>query len=1240
MSQAMDKQAFLTLILNQFTEHPEQKGGFVKRLLAGLHVNDPILGSDESTHQEGGVTIPSDVIKRILTGIDSGLEASTTTGEDMFFDSVNRGLYTSVKNALKEVFEASGNDYKAKSYAGEGGDEWWTNAYWNESIAKLLQIFAQGVDPDSFDVYEKSGLLIELEGEDEEKIDTSHLRATIGAHGAKAKLRVIDIIDADAGNSFENEADLYWYGNYYDRLIFKYNKIIKEGDTEKTETHQIGFTKVLFKEEANKTLGRINTGKEISKDELTQLIANIYSGAQDASNAAEITAYEKTSIKIITEGETYIFKVIKKPWVIPWYNFNGYTYAGVRGEDKKVSALTNPEKLGFTRKQSDEPFHWIRLIMPEYKRRVEVEDLNRNFWVIAQVIAGLSADLLDEDGPISSLIKGLMNEIGQLWENIIYLWLALTIVAEKPIYTDTHNEVVMLSDFSDNGYNYFKYDKKYVDNDAYVEANITAGLNYLVDMYPNRNLCILPVIRLNNYEHNYYGSILIPGIWVYDRNYNNDWTIYPIQISNNSNPGIKIDLSEFGDYIYGLREKEETYEYLHPLSYAADLFTEEDLRFYGLVRDIITINGEIYNPNVNNVSHTIGATIQLYDLARELVTEDKERNVVYSVSININKTLLHNTTNVSVLYDARNEGDALLPIEPISVPIEKGYYQGDLLSSCISVPHVVYGIQLLKTIKLKPTTNTQADVQANYSDISYQQMRSEDELVLLKVLNNYLDYKSDATSFWTQAREDKYSNGTYFFSLGTTPSQTEVNYSRNNVPISIGNQALAYPAIGDWKTVAESYYNTGTVNNTTIVFLEGQRDCDYINDNRPDVTGVTYFPYDSTFTDNINNTDGLPSSYSRSGAVSECNTGAVLSLPYKNGRTNSFYPHTSILPNHGINAALWTAIMKSGHSYLTTNDGYVSIDNIGAYDVDDVSVSTQNSFGEGTQWLVSIKKDDDEIKPNNWFVTKVTSHYIINPVYIDSNDQPMPYLNFCYPYRNHEQATSAELVHKQLARRVAIDEYNNNVDHTVAHIAQVIKDTFALNNIDDYNQEWYYDQAILRGRYDQWYVQQCKLYNIHGATWRTQAETYNITWGITGLSHSSHGIKDPEGNTFTDRIFIDAVIVAYIDIYGFGPGGMYAKKIYNRDSAGLFTSASTRYEETFDGKNLDEIREDYKVISNNNPQRNYEKYKSFYTARANNENTYNYEDDNYDPTWYESHIEWENTGELYYWDIPQSGVIN
>jgi hypothetical protein len=55
---------------------------------------------------------------------------------------------------------------------------------------------------------------------------------------------------------------------------------------------------------------------------------------------------------------------------------------------------------------------WIRLIMPQNKRRVEVEDLNRNFWVIAQVIAGVSAYLFDGDGPIGEFLKGMIKEIG------------------------------------------------------------------------------------------------------------------------------------------------------------------------------------------------------------------------------------------------------------------------------------------------------------------------------------------------------------------------------------------------------------------------------------------------------------------------------------------------------------------------------------------------------------------------------------------------------------------------------------------------------------------------------------------------------------------------------------------------------------------------------------------------------------------------------------------------------------
>ena len=49
--------------------------------------------------------------------------------------------------------------------------------------------------------------------------------------------------------------------------------------------------------------------------------------------------------------------------------------------------------------------------MPQYKRRVEVEDLNRNFWVIGQVLAGICIDIFDPNGPIGAMIKGLLNEI-------------------------------------------------------------------------------------------------------------------------------------------------------------------------------------------------------------------------------------------------------------------------------------------------------------------------------------------------------------------------------------------------------------------------------------------------------------------------------------------------------------------------------------------------------------------------------------------------------------------------------------------------------------------------------------------------------------------------------------------------------------------------------------------------------------------------------------------------------------
>jgi hypothetical protein len=38
--------------------------------------------------------------------------------------------------------------------------------------------------------------------------------------------------------------------------------------------------------------------------------------------------------------------------------------------------------------------------MPKYERKVMVEDLDRNFWVISQCVATISAYLFEENSPL------------------------------------------------------------------------------------------------------------------------------------------------------------------------------------------------------------------------------------------------------------------------------------------------------------------------------------------------------------------------------------------------------------------------------------------------------------------------------------------------------------------------------------------------------------------------------------------------------------------------------------------------------------------------------------------------------------------------------------------------------------------------------------------------------------------------------------------------------------------------
>lgn len=119
-------------------------------------------------------------------------------------------------------------------------------------------------------------------------------------------------------------------------------------------------------------------------------------------------------------------------YVSPNPNFNSEKYEDNR-TDEIQAVLQNSTHLDYTIGEiTDKLKEYVtRLIMPQYERRVEIEDLNRNFWVIGQNLSLLNKFVLDLDGPLAKAIKDLIAEITGLWENVYRIWQAILHIAER-----------------------------------------------------------------------------------------------------------------------------------------------------------------------------------------------------------------------------------------------------------------------------------------------------------------------------------------------------------------------------------------------------------------------------------------------------------------------------------------------------------------------------------------------------------------------------------------------------------------------------------------------------------------------------------------------------------------------------------------------------------------------------------------------------------------------------------------
>lgn len=361
-----------------------------------------------------------------------------------------------------------------------------------------------------------------------------------------------------------------------------------------------------------------------------------------------------------------------------------HNYSTVRANDKIKRILNDERFLQFTHKLFDK---YIRLLMPEYERTVEIEDLNRNFWVIGQVLTGILSFLFDEDSPINDLFNGMLDELAQLWENLLYLWVAFALISQAI----RENDIMVLTIPVNNLYSepYIKFDDFQRNNTTQLAA-IWDRLKYLKDVYNRSTLVIIPEVRQNAYLENYYARVSYPGAIIYNRkvaegvaslcpasqtNVSNQERVEYIPFNkNSSNRNLVVELGDnlringevYQNNPWGVYESSPRYYFKS--DFADDT---EGLNGVAYVAAIRTIFDIVTPPEFTNGELTdFGISVSCIDVAKELGgASDAE---VYSCEYNLsqNKLVCEN----EVIKD-----NAVAVVDE-SKEIVKGWYRGEVTS--------------------------------------------------------------------------------------------------------------------------------------------------------------------------------------------------------------------------------------------------------------------------------------------------------------------------------------------------------------------------------------------------------------------------------------------------------------------------------------------------------------------------------------------------------------------------------
>ena len=379
-------------------------------------------------------------------------------------------------------------------------------------------------------------------------------------------------------------------------------------------------------------------------------------------------------------------------YVIPWWNAAGESYEEERGHDQLTETIERDNKLQFTREvDKDNPIcQWIRLLMPQYGRRVEIEDLDRNFWVISQTIAAISNYLFGDECPIPATLEGLTREISEIWENVLYLWLGIamrsqeqnkdikTIVLPLPPRKDDHSRRFDMIDESE----YYTYEntanglKITIDDEIGFLTDIKNRISYLTELY-DTNLCVIPFIRLDNYKHNHYAAEWYPYILTYYRN-NKGWNALRLKEQADDkayefiiSPKYEIN-NRFSPNIYASKQDSNgRLLYKYPFSELNMTNSDGRLMLYAALRTIPEVSVELTAANIKVNS----LKIRVYDASNDVVNGVSREIGVYNYVNEGLESYVHYTPTNS----AAPQEDDLLHYKRFETN-KPGYYLGEIPS--------------------------------------------------------------------------------------------------------------------------------------------------------------------------------------------------------------------------------------------------------------------------------------------------------------------------------------------------------------------------------------------------------------------------------------------------------------------------------------------------------------------------------------------------------------------------------